>query len=125
MTTQQRFKTRKSTGITGEQIATTEMKQKGYQILENNYRCHIGEIDIVASNNEFLVFVEVKTRTEGKTKVDPLISITQKKRRKLKNLGMFYVRQKSIYNKQPRFDVIAIMLLKDKKHTLQHIENAF
>ena len=125
MTTQQRFKTRKSTGITGEQIATTEMKQKGYQILENNYRCHIGEIDIVASNNEFLVFVEGKTRTEGKTKVDPLISITQKKRRKLKNLGMFYVRQKSIYNKQPRFDVIAIMLLKDKKHTLQHIENAF
>jgi putative endonuclease len=125
LTTQQRFKTRKSTGITGEQIATTEMKQKGYQILENNYRCHIGEIDIVASNNEFLVFVEVKTRTEGKTKVDPLISITQKKRRKLKNLGMFYVRQKSIYNKQPRFDVIAIMLLKDKKHTLQHIENAF
>ena len=125
MTTQQRFKTRKSTGLTGEQIATTEMKQKGYQILENNYRCHIGEIDIVASNNEFLVFVEVKTRTEGKTKVDPLISITQKKRRKLKNLGMFYVRQKSIYNKQPRFDVIAIMLLKDKKHTLQHIENAF
>ena len=125
MTTQQRFKTRKSTGITGEQIATTEMKQKGYQILENNYRCHIGEIDIVASNNEFLVFVEVKTRTEGKTKVDPLISITQKKRRKLKNLGMFYVRQKSIYNKQPRFDVIAIKLLKDNKHTFQHIENAF
>ena len=125
MTTQQRFKTRIITGITGEQIATSEMMQKGYQILENNYRCHIGEIDIVASNNEFLVFVEVKTRTEGKTKVDPLISITQKKRQKLKNLGMFYVRQKGIYNKQPRFDVIAIMLLKNKKHTLQHIENAF
>ena len=125
MTTQQRFKTRKSTGITGEQIATTEMKQKGYQILENNYRCHIGEIDIVASNNEFLVFVEVKTRTVGKTIVDPLISITQKKRQKLKNLGMFYVQQKSIYHKQPRFDVIAIKLLKDNKHTFQHIENAF
>jgi len=125
LTTQQRFKTRIITGITGEQIATSEMMQKGYQILENNYRCHIGEIDIVASNNEFLVFVEVKTRTEGKTKVDPLISITQKKRQKLKNLGMFYVRQKGIYNKQPRFDVIAIMLLKNKKHTLQHIENAF
>ena len=125
MTTQQRFKTRIITGITGEQIATSEMMQKGYQILENNYRCHIGEIDIVASNNEFLVFVEVKTRTEGKTKVDPLISITQKKRQKLKNLGMFYVRQKGIYNKQPRFDVIAIMLLKDNTHHLQHIENAF
>ena len=125
MTTPRRFKTRISTGITGEQIATTVMKQKGYQILENNYRCHIGEIDIVASNNEFLVFVEVKTRTEGKTKVDPLISITQKKRQKLKNLGMFYVQQKSIYDKQPRFDVIAIMLLKDNTHHLQHIENAF
>ena len=125
MTIQQRYKKRNRTGVIGEEIATTIISQKGYQILENNYRCKIGEIDIIASNKEYLVFIEVKTRTVGKTIVDPLISITQKKRQKLKNLGMFYVRQKSIYNKQPRFDVIAIKLLKDNKHTFQHIENAF
>ena len=125
MTNQQRYKKRNQTGIIGEEIATTIMHQKGYQILENNYRCKIGEIDIIASNNEYLVFIEVKTRTVGKTIVDPLISITQKKRQKLKNLGMFYVQQKSIYHKQPRFDVITIKLLKDNKHTFQHIENAF
>jgi putative endonuclease len=125
LTIQQRYKKRNRTGVIGEEIATTIISQKGYQILENNYRCKIGEIDIIASNKEYLVFIEVKTRTVGKTLVDPLISITQKKRQKVKNLGLFYVQQKSIYHKQPRFDVIAITLLKDKKYTFQHIENAF
>jgi len=112
-------------GSQGEAIAASYLVNKGYAILDRNYRCKLGEIDIIAGVDEYLVFVEVKTRLKNKMEIDPLISITRYKQQKLRDLGTFYIQQKSIYTMQPRFDVVAISLETVTNYQLRHIENAF
>ena len=57
-----KYKTKTETGKKGEQIAAVYLKKSGYKIKELNFRCHLGELDIVASEKKVIVFVEVKTR---------------------------------------------------------------
>ncbi|MBU2514808.1 YraN family protein [bacterium] len=112
-------------GRLGEEVAAGFLLEKGYRIRERNYRCRIGEIDLIADHKEYLVFVEVKSRYYSTIMVNPLISITQKKRQKLRLLGQTYLIQRNIRSKQPRFDVITIIFKSDKQYALEHIENAF
>ena len=112
-------------GQRGEQIAATHVEAKGYQIIEKNFRCKIGEIDLIATDKEYLIFIEVKTRTETNAEISPLLSITRSKQRKLKTLGTYYIEKKEIYNRQPRFDVIGIVLTHSGNHRIEYIENAF
>ncbi|OGH01981.1 MAG: hypothetical protein A2600_04545 [Candidatus Lambdaproteobacteria bacterium RIFOXYD1_FULL_56_27] len=107
-------------GAVGERAAKKHLKAQGYKILESNYRCSLGELDLVATKGEFLVFVEVKTRTQQ----DPLLQMTKTKVERLRKLGLFYLEEKGIRDLQPRFDVIAVT--KDgAKLGLEHLENAF
>ncbi len=118
-------KSRSKTGIWGERIAAKHFKKSGYRIIEVNYRCKLGEIDIIATKEDFLVFVEVKTRNARSDTINPLISITRAKRQKLRKLGEFFMQESDIRNKQPRFDVIGITLRNKQAFNLEHIENAF
>ena len=114
------------TGEIGELIAVRFLRDKGYKILDGNYRSGFGEIDIIAENGKFIVFVEVKARAEN-TLISPSEFVTVKKREKIISTSMQYL-QKFPTKKQPRYDVIEILTDKPSSFTvknIKHIENAF
>ena len=113
---------RQLTGDQGEELASQYLRDKGYQIIDRNYRCKFGELDIIARINEYLVFCEVKTK-RGQT-VHPTYSITTKKIKKLHQLGLYYISRQRLHQYQPRFDVIAIQILNNRAPIIEHFINA-
>ncbi len=114
------------TGRAGEDYACEILKQKGYDITCRNYHTRRGEVDIIAQNSEFVLFVEVKTR-----KVNSLVSgeeaVNNAKRRKICLAAMDYLLKNPI-DKQPRFDVITIIADTENEVNIiksEHYENAF
>lgn len=116
-------KARQHIGRLGEDLACEFLKQHHYQIIERNFRCELGELDIVAGIDEYLVFCEVKTR-RGQGAIHPTASITTKKIKKLHELGLWYIQQKHLYQLQPRFDVVAIQWHSDQSPEIEHFINA-
>lgn len=110
-------------GRKGEAIAARFLEKLGYRIREKNYRCAIGEIDLIATTEEYLIFVEVKTRTAGK-KLHPSLSVTGGKQRKVREVGEHYCSRHPQLPLQPRFDVISVEVGKDGEQ-VEHIVNAF
>mgnify|MGYP003958302393 FL=1 len=117
-------KQRQQTGAAGEQIACDFLQELGYRIVERNHRTRLGELDIIAEYEEFLVFCEVKTR-KGRGGPHPSLSVTTKKIAKLRQLGEFYLSLMHLTHMQPRFDVIAIQLVDGKPPNIDHFINAF
>ena len=126
------MKTTKQIGDIGEKVASKLLKKRGYKILGRNLHFSKNELDIVASNRDFIVFVEVKTRS-----VESLDSITYKtrasdavnreKRERTEQAARAYLRE-NYSSKQPRMDVIEVYLQKDNEKkilSVNHIENAF
>lgn len=103
----------KSTGNYGEDLTCEYLKSKGYQILERNYLIRGGEIDIVAMDGEYLVFVEVKTRYSHEYG-PPLESITPWKVRALIKTALFYVVKTNWGNKPYRLDVVSVDFADDR-----------
>jgi putative endonuclease len=115
---------RRDIGILGEKLARDFLGKNGYHILETNYRCPEGEIDIVARHEDTLVFVEVRTKSSRQFG-SPEESITPAKRRRLRAVASHY--QQSHNNLPPswRIDVIAIQLDRNKQVSrIELIENA-
>lgn len=112
-------------GKMGEECASKYLIEKGYEIVERNYHSRFGEIDIIARNSLFIVFVEVKTREEG-YEVSPLEAVTVGKRKKLWKTALLYL-QTHPERLQPRFDVIGITISGENGaiRSIEHIENAF
>lgn len=97
-------------GKIGENIAIEYLKSNNYKILEQNFRAkRLGEIDIIAEESGYLVFVEVKARRSYNFGT-PQESINIIKQKKLRNLANFYIKQKNIKDKNYRFDVVAIII---------------
>ncbi|MBC8259219.1 MAG: YraN family protein [SAR324 cluster bacterium] len=117
-------KARLQTGAIGEQIACDFMQEQGYRIVERNHRSRLGELDLIADYQEFLVFCEVKTR-RGTKGPHPSLSVTAKKINKLRQLGEQYLIRMHLTHMQPRFDVIAVQLMDDNPPIIDHIINAF
>ena len=107
---------RKQLGNFGERAATDYLQKRGYTILESNVRCPLGEIDIVARDGDFLVFVEVRTR-RGIGFGSPEESITRTKQEKLVALAEFYLQQHDAISAPWRIDVVAIELGRNGKIT--------
>ncbi|MCR4392957.1 MAG: YraN family protein [Dehalococcoidales bacterium] len=115
---------RKSTGQLGENIAREFLKKKGYNILEKNYRCREGEVDIIARKGEYLVFVEVRTRTNQNFGI-PEESINIEKERHLLVAANHYLQQNRRADCAWRIDVVAIELNRDNGvKRIELIENA-
>ncbi|XOQ44075.1 MAG: UPF0102 protein [Clostridium sp.] len=112
-------------GPFGEQCAAEYLKRKGFRILARNYRSRFGEIDIIAENNQYIIFAEVKTR-ERFFMVGPEEAVTPAKRIKIAKTALMYLR-KNPTQLQPRFDVIGVITSKsgNQVRSLRHIENAF
>ncbi len=111
------------TGKTGEGIAAGFLTQNGYQILDVNYRCPIGEIDIVARERDELVFVEVKTRKSSAMGY-PEQAVGTAKQKKMSQLALWYLRDQKVRDAPVRFDVVAILLL-PSGNDIRLIRNAF
>jgi len=110
---------RRDTGILGEKIAGDFLKKRGYQILETNYRCPYGEIDIVARYGDYLVFIEVRTRKSLRFG-SPEESITRAKRQKLIATAWHYQQDIADTPLLWRIDTVAVEL--NQKNEILRIE---
>ena len=110
---------KRKTGALYEQKAGAYLKEKGYEVLEYNYRCKQGEIDIVAKDGEYLVFCEVKFRS-GTGTGHPQEAVDYKKQRTLSRCALFYIVEKGLTYMPCRFDVIGVSV-----HKFELIKNAF
>jgi len=115
---------RKAVGDLGEKMAVEYLKKRGYRILETNFRCREGEIDIIAQDKDYLVFVEVRTR-RGSNFGTPEESITTTKKEKLTSVAFAYLQTHRNSPHLWRFDMVAVELTKDGQISrIELIENA-
>lgn len=106
-------------GVLGEKQAKDYLIKNKYKILKTNYVCPIGEIDIVAKQNDVIVFVEVKTRSNTNFGL-PRESVTKTKQNKIRSVATCFLKQNNLINAAVRFDVIDIL-----NGNISHIPNAF
>ena len=111
-----------STGSNGESYAVEYLQHKGYEIITRNFSSRFGEIDIVCKKDDFIVFVEVKTRGR-KALVSGREAVTPGKQKRIIKTALIYLSANGITNLQPRFDVVEIMIT--ERVTVEHIINAF
>lgn len=116
---------RKQLGRQGEEAAEHYLKKIGFSVICRNYTCVIGEIDLIALDQEVLVFVEVRSRSSACYGLAQE-SITKRKQHKLRQLAWYYLKAEGKTGSNCRFDVIAVLFdgtgaLKK----LDHITNAF
>ena len=117
---------KKLVGRWGEQKAAEYLKRKKFRIVGMNYFCRLGEIDLIAENREYIVFVEVKLRKSNKF-AEAKEFVTRSKQEKIIKTASMWLSQNET-EKQPRFDVIEIYAPKgipSKSVEINHIENAF
>lgn len=113
---------RRGLGLKGENMAAAYLWGKGYTIVERNFRCRLGEIDIIARQGDYLVFVEVRTRHDTGHGLAQE-SITRSKIERLRRLASYYLALKNQPDIYARFDVVAVNIA--GKAEITHIENAF
>lgn len=115
----------KQLGRFGEEQAAKFLRKKGYRIVEMNYTCRLGEIDIIAENRDFIVFAEVKLRKNADF-AEAREFVTRSKQRKIIATAQLWL---TAYTgaKQPRFDVIEVYAPRGARGalTINQIENAF
>jgi putative endonuclease len=112
-------------GTRSERAAARHLRKLGYRILERNFRCPVGELDLVALDGDCIVFVEVRS-TEHADILRPAASVDVAKQRRLTKLALFYLKQKRLLNHAARFDVLAISWPAElREPKLAHYPNAF
>ena len=113
---------RHETGKIGEDLSVEYLTQKRYQIIERNFECRQGEIDIIAKEGEEWVFIEVKTRSSALYGL-PKEAVDQTKKKHIYRSAEFYIYLKHLENQPVRIDVIEVFK-KQGKFRLHHIKNA-
>ncbi len=114
---------KRAVGKKGEEEAIKFLRSKGYRILEQNFRLPFGEIDIVASEGDFLVFVEVKTKRDTNV-ATPEMAVDSRKQRQITKAAIGYLQRRKIVDKPCRFDVVAITF-GPRGRNFDLIKNAF
>lgn len=112
-------------GSFGETYVTALLEKQGFHILKRNYARRGGEIDIIAADEQYILFVEVKTRSSD-FEVSPAEAVTPAKQRRIVSTALRYM-QENPTELQPRFDVACVLLHPKTQEvkTLDYIENAF
>ncbi len=114
----------KKKGDEGEALAAKFLSEIGFKILEKNFRYERGEIDIIAKENETLVFVEVKKRENLKFG-EPEYAITKRKISQMNKVALGYLAEKEIDDIEMRFDVVAILQYAGEPPIITHYRDAF
>ena len=112
-----------NTGKEGEKRVAIFLRKHGYNIVKRNFQCRYGEIDIIAENNEYILFVEVKTRKEGAL-ISGMDAVESHKQSRLTLAAQDYM-ARTRCEKQPRFDVAEVYLQESGKLRIDYLENAF
>jgi putative endonuclease len=110
-------------GEEGESLAVKFLRENGYKIIEQNYRCKLGEIDIIAKDGGVLAFIEVKARRTDRFGV-PKWAVTPRKQRKISMVALYYLKETEQMEEKARFDVVAVRFLPHKQD-IEIIKNAF
>ncbi|MHA6529277.1 YraN family protein [Paenibacillus sp. BAC0078] len=117
---------RKQKGAAGETAAVQYLSAQGYRIVDRNWRCRSGELDIVAEYGEALIFVEVRSRGGSSLQGTPEESVDERKIRQVRSTAQVYLHMKGQYERRISFDVISVMLNDDMSvASLSHIREAF
>jgi putative endonuclease len=111
------------TGKQGEALAAAYLTQAGYRIVERNYRCIFGEIDIVAEEGGILAFVEVKSRRSDSFGV-PQLAVGSRKQRSLSRVALHYLGERHLGHRPARFDVVSVLMAPGRPR-IELIRNAF
>jgi putative endonuclease len=110
-------------GKEGERVAEQFLKRKGYKLVERNFRCTEGELDLIVLDRRVVVFVEVKTRT-GRGFGSPLEAVEYRKQQKMIRAAQYFLSAKGLHQRDARFDVVGVSWL-GREPMVEHIENAF
>lgn len=113
-------------GKSGEDKTAAFLRKCGWNVIKRNYQCRFGEIDIIAENREYIIFVEVKTRGEN-SMFSPAEAVTAAKQERIMLTAQDFLRKYETVL-QPRFDVAEVIVSKvgnAEKYSLNYIENAF
>jgi putative endonuclease len=110
-------------GAFGEELAFKKIKRLGYKKIIRNYRCPLGEVDLIARDGDTLVFMEIKTR-KGKSVSYAKEAVDARKRRQLSKVALAYMKANDCCEAKARFDVMAINLKGSQAH-VELIKNAF
>jgi putative endonuclease len=110
-------------GPRGENIAARFLRSLGYKIVLRNYRCALGEIDIIARDGDTLVFVEVKSRAEDQPA--PENQINRGKQHRMTKVAKSYLGRYGFPQPPARFDVVAIVGPDDQDPVIRHTKSAF
>lgn len=117
---------RKQTGKLAEQLAVDFLSRQQWVIVEQNWRCRSGELDIIALDGETYVFVEVRARREHSRQGTAAESVNRRKQRQVRSTAQVYLLRKRLDDVPVRFDVIAITLgAHDALGELEHYRDAF
>lgn len=106
-------------GKNGEDIAVEYLQQKGYKIIERNFYSKVGEIDIIALKDEYIVFVEVKTRSSNQYGT-PSEAVTKEKIKHLYRTARYYLYTRNLQDEYIRFDVIEVYF-QNSEYKVNHI----
>ena len=94
-------------GAEGEQAAEKFLKRQRYTIIERNYRCPVGEVDLVALEGRTVVFIEVKTR-KGEGWGTPMEAVDRRKQRQVSRAAQYFLAQHRLQDREARFDVVGV-----------------
>lgn len=100
---------KRAIGTEYEQKAAAYLEQQGYQILERNYRCRIGEIDLIAQDGRYLVFVEVKYRSDKRAGYGYEAVDYRKQQRIIRTAQWYLAEKKTLWERPCRFDVLSFL----------------
>ncbi|MBB6677012.1 YraN family protein [Cohnella lubricantis] len=117
---------RRATGREAEEAAARHLAACGYRIIDRNWRCRAGEIDLIASDSGALVFVEVRSRRNPSRFGTAVEAVTPRKQAQVRNVAQYYLAMKKIDGRPIRFDVIAVTFDGNGEISeLRHLEGAF
>ncbi|GAA1822941.1 YraN family protein [Microlunatus capsulatus] len=115
---------RQALGVRGEELAVAELRRQGMEVVERNWRCRLGEIDVVATETvagrTTVVFCEVKCRS-GLGFGDPLEAITWAKLRRLRTLAAEWMRVHEVSAAAVRLDAVGVLLVRGRAPTVRHV----
>ena len=111
-------------GARGEEAAARFLQRNGYTILERNWTCFAGEADIIAVNDEALVFVEVKTRSSCECGF-PSEAVNAEKRERYERIAALFLQGYDVVDVPVRFDIVSIVVLESDRAMIRHHINAF
>jgi putative endonuclease len=115
---------KKKLGNWGEQIAANFLKSQGYLLIDCNYRCLYGEIDIIAKEGPIWCFIEVKTRNSSAFGYG-YDAVTRMKQKHIIKVAQYYLNKAALYDDPARFDVVSIDFVSAADYKIQLIRNAF